>query len=186
MRGAYVTSATRMRTANSLRHERKLTAAWYSGTTGLPPFDDLVKKALAHAYVPQNQRLMVAVSLMLLCEIHPDDIRRWLSELFIDSYDWSVLPNVYGMCQLADKQTSPIKLPISASSYLLQISHYERGQWADVWDGLFWRFVDKHQSLLKHDPQLRVFVSRLERLDADHRRIIGYRADDFLNRYTLL
>lgn len=34
---------------------------------------------------------------MLLCEFDPDDVYRWFMELFIDAYDWVMVPNVYGM-----------------------------------------------------------------------------------------
>ena len=27
---------------------------------------------------------------------------RWFMELFIDSYDWVMVPNIYGMSQFAD------------------------------------------------------------------------------------
>ena len=39
---------------------------------------------------------------MLLCEFDPDEVYRWFMELFIDSYDWVMVPNVYGMSQFAD------------------------------------------------------------------------------------
>jgi deoxyribodipyrimidine photolyase-like uncharacterized protein len=39
---------------------------------------------------------------MLLCEFDPDKVYRWFMELFIDAYDWVMVPNVYGMSQFAD------------------------------------------------------------------------------------
>ena len=37
---------------------------------------------------------------MLLCEFDPDEVYKWFMELFIDAYDWVMVPNVYGMSQL--------------------------------------------------------------------------------------
>ena len=37
----------------------------------------------------------------MLCEFHPDEVSLFM-ELFIDSYDWVMVPNVYGMSQFAD------------------------------------------------------------------------------------
>ena len=42
---------------------------------------------------------MIIGNFMLLCEFHPDQVYRWFMELFIDSYDWVMVPNVYGMSQ---------------------------------------------------------------------------------------
>jgi deoxyribodipyrimidine photolyase-related protein len=185
LRGMYLTRQTSLRRSNTFKHHRKLTGAWYGGNLAIPPFDDVVKKINAHAYAHQNERMMIVGNLMLLAEIHPDEVHRWFSELFIDAYDWVTVPTVYGAIEFADE--SLLGRPsISSSHYILQMGHYERGVWSDVWDGLFWRFVERHRTLLARYPQTRVMVQRLERLDSDHRRIIGYRAEDFLARYTLL
>jgi deoxyribodipyrimidine photolyase-related protein len=185
LRGQYLTKQSPLKKSNTFKHQRKLTGAWYTGDLAIPPFDDVAKKVQAHAYIHPAERFMVAGNLMLLAEIHPDEIYRWFSEMLIDAYDWNTLPVVYGQIGFGDGGIfgSP---PISSSHYILQMSHYQRDVWSDVWDGLFWRFVERHHSALAHYPQTRVMVQRLGRLDPDHRRIIGYRADDFLSRYTLL
>lgn len=184
MRGQYIVKGATLRVTNAFHHQRKLTRAWYDGTTGIPPFDDAVKKVQNHAYAHQSERLMVVGNFMLLCEIDPGDVYRWFSELFIDAYPWVTVPNVYGMSQFGDSGAFGGKPYVSASNYILQMSHYERGLWSDVWDGLFWRFVDKHRSVLAHNPRMRTMISRLDRLDPDRRRIISYRAEDFLNKFT--
>ena len=48
------------------------------------------------------ERLMILGNFMLLCETNPDEVYRWFMEMFIDSYDWVMVPNVYGMTQFAD------------------------------------------------------------------------------------
>ena len=42
---------------------------------------------------------------MMLCEFDPDEVYRWFMELFIDSYDWVMVANIYGMSQFADGGT---------------------------------------------------------------------------------
>lgn len=184
MRGQYVVKGTSLKSTNTFKHQRRLTPAWYEGTTGIPPFDDMMQKVKAHGYAHHSERLMIAGNLMLLCEIEPGDVYRWFSELFIDSYPWVTVPNVYGLSQFGDGGAYGGKPYIAASNYILQMSHYERGIWSDVWDGLFWRFVDKHRTVLAHNPRMRTMISRLDRLDPDRRRIISYRAEDFLNKFT--
>lgn len=180
-RGDYVVQGTQLKKGNPFKQQRKLTKSWYSGNLGIPPFDDMAKKVIAHGYAHHNERLMVAANLMTICEIHPDDIYRWFSEMFVDAYDWTVIPNTYGIGQFSDT-TVPY---ISAANGILSLSSYERGQWSDIWDGLYWRFIEKNSGLIKHNPRLRPMIQRLERLDPDHRRVISYRAEDFLNKFTL-
>lgn len=180
-RGEYVVRGHEMQKTNPFKHQRKLSQAWFSGNLGIPPFDDVAKKVVAHGYAHHNERLMIAANLMTLCEIHPDEIHRWFSELFVDAYDWAVIPNTYGIGQFADT----VKPYISASTGVLQSSYYERGHWSDIWDGLYWRFIEKNRDTIRHNPRLRPMVQRLERLDSDHRRVISYRAEDFLNKFTV-
>ena len=39
---------------------------------------------------------------MNMCEIHPDETYKWFMEMYIDSSDWVMVPNVYGMATFAD------------------------------------------------------------------------------------
>jgi len=181
MRGVYIVQGSVLKKRNLFKQHRKLTSSWYSGSLGVPPFDDVVKKILSHGYAHQNERLMVAANFMQLCEISPEDINKWFSELFVDAYDWVVTPNTYGLGQYTDSY-HPI---VTASEYIIQNGAYQRGEWSDIWDGLFWRFIEKNEHIIKNDPKLKPMLSRLQKLDPDHRRIIGYRAEDFLNKYTI-
>lgn len=183
-RALYVINGSQMRAANPLAHKRRLTNEWYDGTLGIPPFDDMMVKIHQHAYAHHAERLSIAGNLMLLCEIDPLDMQRWFGELFVDAYDWAVLPHVYSMNQLNDQGGIASHLAISNTETLLRASHYQRGEWSDIWDGLFWRFVEKHKESLHKNPRIRTIVQRLEQLDPDHKRIIHYRAEDFLARAT--
>ena len=186
MRGFYVTKHTSLRQNNPFKQHRKLAPGWLSGELGIPPYDDVVKKVQTHAYAHQTERLTIIYNLMVLAEIHPDEIYRFFSQMFIDASEWIVLPSTYGIIANIDGKSMLKNSIIAPSSRILELSNYERGEWSDVWDGLYWRFVEKHKGLLLHNPNTRSAAQRLERLDADHRRIIGYRAEDFLNTHTIL
>ena len=185
-RGTYIVRH-RESLSGAMQHKRRMTPEWYNGSLQIPPFDDLVAKTLHRAYANQSERLLVGANLMLLAEIEPREIAKWFSELFVDADDWVVTAGVYDLFHFAVGGVANDKrLPFTSSNYLLQVSHYERGEWSDVWDGLYWRFVEKNKTLLGHHPSGRVLVQRIARLDADRRRIIHYRAEDFLNKYTRL
>ena len=187
IRGIYLNQTTPLRDQNPFNHHRKLTSAWYHATTGLQPLDDLIKKLHNHAYAHNAERRMIAANLMILCEIQPDQMYQWHQELFIDAYDWSVVPNINGMSRFdAHDSAMGSKAYIGPSNAILELSDYGRGVWSDIWDGLFWRFVEKHQASLSKNPQMRAVVQRLKQLDPDHKRIIYYRAEDFLKQHTTL
>lgn len=184
IRGQYMVYGGRMRTQNTFDCNRQLTSEWYSGTLGIPPFDDVAKKLQTHAYAHHIERLMIAGNLMLLCEIHPHEVYKWFSEMHIDAYDWVMVPNIYGMSQFADGGSMVTKPYVSGSNYIVKMSSYKKDDWADIWDGLYWRFIEKHKDRFANNPRMRMIVAQLDKLDPDRKRIISYRAEDFLSQYT--
>ena len=183
-RGIALVGGASLRQANPLKSNRKLSSSWYNGTTGIPPFDDMVKKVLAKGYANHTERLFIAGTLMTICEIDPADIHQWFSELFVDAQDWALTPNVYALSQFADNSTLDGGPYICTSKTVLDKSDYQRGEWCNVWDGLYWRFIEKHKATLKKTPKMRAVVHRLDSLEADRKRIISYRAEDFLTQFT--
>jgi deoxyribodipyrimidine photolyase-related protein len=185
-RATYVQHGQVMRTKNALGNKRKLTKDWYEGTTGIPPVDDAIIKVTNFAYAHHIERLMVIGNFMLICDIDPNEVYRWFMSFFIDSYDWIVVPSVYGMSQYADGGAMTSKPYMSASNYILTMSSYEKNHWCDVWDGLYWRFVDTHRLMLKKNPRVgSLLIDRYDKMDASRKRIIGYRAQDFLDTCTV-
>ncbi len=184
IRGIALVGGQALKEANPLKANRKLTAVWYTGNTGLPPFDDMVHKVLAKGYATHTERLLIAGTLMTICDIDPSDIHQWFAELFVDAHEWALVPNVYALTQFADNSTLEGGPYICTSKTLLDKSNYERGEWCNVWDGLYWRFIENHKAVLKKQPKMRAIVHRLDSLDADRRRIIRYRAEDFLTKFT--
>ena len=182
MRAVYRRNGTTQRTDNFWGHLRGLHPAWYTGETGIPPVDDAIHKARDYAYNHHIERLMLVGNLMLLCEIHPDEVYRWFMEMFIDAYDWVMVPNVYGMSQYADGGLITTKPYISSSNYVRKMSDYKKGDWCDWWDGLYWRFIHKHQDFFKGNPRLAVMTSHLKRMGADKLNTHLTNADAFLQR----
>ena len=184
MRGMYVDRHVALRTKNVFEHKRRMTNDWYNGTTGMPPLDDVIKKTLTRAYAHHIERLMVVGNMMFLCELDPSDIYRWFMEMYIDAYDWVMVPNVYGMSQYADGGSMTTKPYVSGSNYIRTMSFYEKGEWCDAWDGLYWRFIEKNRDRFAKNPRMKVVVQQLDHLDEGRRRILQYRSDDFLMKKT--
>ena len=47
------------------------------------------------------ERLMVLGNAMLLLRFDPDEVYAWFMTMFVDAYDWVMVPNVYAMSQFA-------------------------------------------------------------------------------------
>ncbi len=180
VRGLYVTQHISLRSGGG-QIQQPLPNAFWQGTTGLPPVDDVIAKVNKNAYAHHNERLMIMGNIMLLCEVKPDAMYEWFLSLFIDSYDWMLVPNIYGISQLSDLGGMVTKPYISASTYIRSMSHYPEGEWCNVWDGLFWNYVERHRDTLAKNPRTSVLVKSLARVNPDRRRIITYRAQDFLD-----
>jgi len=180
IRGIYMVKGSQERTTNFWKFKRKIPPSFYDGTTGILPIDVTIKKVLKTGYCHHIERLMVLGSFMVLCEFDPDEVYRWFMELFIDAYDWVMVPNVYGMSQFADGGLMSTKPYISGSNYLMKMSNYTKGPWQEIWDGLFWRFMHVHKEFFLKNPRLGMLVRTLEKMPDEKRNGHLSKANKFL------
>jgi deoxyribodipyrimidine photolyase-related protein len=180
IRGVYETQGVAERTTNYWNFKRKIPASFWNATTGIAPIDDTIKKVLATGYCHHIERLMVLGNFMLLCEFDPDEVYKWFMELFIDSYDWVMVPNVYGMSQFADGGLMATKPYISGSNYLMKMSDYKKGAWQPIWDGLFWRFMHTHRHFFLKNPRLSMLVKTFDKMPEEKRNEHLRKANEYL------
>jgi deoxyribodipyrimidine photolyase-related protein len=164
IRGMYTTKGSSQRTTNYWGFKRKIPESFWNGTTGIEPVDNTVKKILATGYCHHIERLMVLGNFMLLCEFDPDEVYVWFMSLFIDSFDWVMVPNVYGMSQFADGGIMATKPYISGSNYIMKMSDYKKGDWQKIWDGLFWRFLIVHRDFFSKNPRLSMLIKTFDKM----------------------
>lgn len=125
---------------------------------------------------------MVMGNFMLLCEFDPDDVYKWFMEMYIDSYDWVMVPNTYGMTQFADGGLMMTKPYISGSNYLMKMGDYKKGDWQQVWDGLFWRFMHTQRHFFESNPRLAFLLKTLDKMPAETKKKHLDNANDFLKQ----
>ena len=113
---------------------------------------------------------MVLGNFMLLCEFNPNEVYKWFMELFVDAYDWVMVPNVYGMSQFSDGGTFATKPYISSSNYIKKMSHYKNGEWADIWDGLYWNFIKNQYKFFSSNPRLSMMCKIFDRMKPEIKR----------------
>ena len=181
IRGMYESRGSYERTFNFWRFNRKIPSSFYDGTTGIPPVDDTIKKALKTGYCNHIERLMILGNFMLLCEFDPDEVYKWFMELFIDAYDWVMVTNVYGMSQFADGGLMASKPYISGSNYIIKMSNYNKGEWQKYWDGLFWRFMDKQRTFFLSNPRLGMLVRMFDKMPPEKQTMHYQNGEEFLN-----
>lgn len=170
--------------SNFFDHARKLGPAWYSGSTGLPPLDTVIGRARDHAYCHHIERLMIAGAAMLMCEVDPSEAYKWFMEMFIDSAEWVMIPNVLGMSQFADGGFFATKPYLSGSAYILKMGDYSKGPWCDVWDGLYWSFIERNLDFFKSNHRMSTMVGMLARLEPSRKERIFSARDNFVERVT--
>jgi deoxyribodipyrimidine photolyase-related protein len=154
IRASYEVDGRTLRKQNFFNHTRLLPSSWWNGTTGLLPLDTTISRALAYGYTHHIERLMVAGNLMLLSGTHPNDTYRWFMGMYIDAYDWVMVPNVYGMSQFADGGSFATKPYISGAAYIKKMSHYPKGNWEATWTALYWHFIATHKSVFEKNHRL--------------------------------
>lgn len=182
IRIVYHREGRRQRTTNYWGFTRKIPKAFWAGTTGIDPIDKVIQKTLDTGYNHHIERLMVLGNFFVLCEFDPNEVYRWFMEMYIDAYDWVMVPNVYGMTQFADGGLMTTKPYISGSNYLMKMGDWPKGSWQAVWDGLFWRFMHVHRSFFQQNPRLGMLVNTFDKMSADKRAGHLARAAAFLQQ----
>ncbi len=180
IRAVYESKGTGQRKRNNWKHNRKIPKSFWEGNTGILPIDDAIHGLLDTGYNHHIQRLMILGNFMLLCEFDPDEVYEWFMAMYIDSYDWVMVPNVYGMSQYADGGLMSTKPYISGSNYVLKMSNYPKGEWCEVWDALFWRFIHKHYEAFSKNPRMSMMVVQVTKMDKNKLEAHLKRANGFL------
>ena len=181
MHATYVDLGGKMRTTNHWNHHRKIPQSFYTGTTGIDPIDDVIHRVINTGYCHHIERLMILGGFMFLCEFDPNEIYQWFMEMFVDSYDWVMVPNVYAMSQNADGGLITTKPYFSGSSYVKKMSNFKPGDWCQVWDGLYWRWILNHCDQLSKNPRWSMMCAMAMKMTAEKKNTHLENAEKFLS-----
>ncbi len=181
IRGSYEVEGSNQRQQNFFNHTRTLPATFWTATTGILPLDISITTALAYGYNHHIERLMVLGNFMLLTQTNPDHVYRWFMAMYVDAYDWVMVPNVYGMSQFADGGSFATKPYISGSSYLKKMSDYPPGYWEELWTALYWNFINTHSEFFSKNYRLSMMPKLLDKMSAEKKSTHLSLAEEFLN-----
>ncbi|MDA9623456.1 cryptochrome/photolyase family protein [Rhodobiaceae bacterium] len=184
IRGVYQNYGDEQLESNFFNFSRLLKDTWYSGSTGIPPLDDAIKLSDKYGYTHHINRLMVISNLMTLTEIDPKNIYKWFMEMYVDSSEWVMVPNVFGMGTFADGGIFSTKPYVCGSNYLLKMSNYKKGEWCHTVDGLYWRFFEKNMTKLQNNPRLSFMRKTFENMDLERKKMIFSHAELFIEKHS--
>ena len=166
IRFIYIYHGSDMKTMNRLNHNKKLPKSWYNEGTKIRIVDDMITKVKKYGYLHHIERLMIMGNIGLLLKIDPKELYEWFMICFIDSYEWVMIPNVYGMSQYSLINISMMTRPyISSSNYIKKMSDYKKEDWYDKWDALYWNFVNDNREILKKIYAIAMQVKLLDKME---------------------
>ncbi|MFG6277715.1 cryptochrome/photolyase family protein [Microbacterium sp. 5K110] len=169
MRGMY-RAHPKLEHVNALHLEKRVEDYWYSGE-GIPddlpiPVRTVLERVHRWGYAHHIERLMVLGNWFLLQGYAPREVNRWFLALFVDAYDWVMVPNVMGMSQFADGGFVATKPYVSGGAYLQKM-----GSWwptaQDAKDSVFteayWAFLERHEDALAGNHRLSLPLAQMRR-----------------------
>lgn len=186
MRAVYLAEMPDYASVNALRHEADLPDFFWTGKTNMNCVAESLRPVVKHAHNHHIQRLMVLGNFANLFAISPQQTADWFNEMYIDAYDWVVLPNVLGMALHADGGTLSTKPYIASANYIHKMSDYCKGcpfhqkdmlgEDACPFNALYWDFIDRHEKRFADNPRMSMMYRQWGKRDADSKRDIRKKA----------
>ncbi len=178
--------------ANDWDAQRGMPAMFWTGETDMACLRHVTTRLLRTGYSHHIERLMLICNFCLLAGVHPLAVSEWFLSMYLDAYEWVVLPNVIGMGLNADGGRTATKPYIASASYIRRMSNYCRdchfkpdartGPQACPFNLLYWNFVITHEDRLRQNPRSGKAVLGLRHLSADERAAVQEQAADVLSK----
>ncbi len=67
---------------------------------------------------------------------------------------------------------------------MLRMSNFQKGDWCDIVDGLYWNFIDQNREFFISNPRLGLMVRSLDKMNPDRKKLIYAAANKFIETYT--
>jgi deoxyribodipyrimidine photolyase-related protein len=173
-------------TANHWQARRPLPDLFWTGKTEMNCLKQVVSRVLDDGYSHHIERLMIICNYCLLAGIDPRQVADWFNAVYIDAFDWVVLPNVIGMGLNADGGRTATKPYIASANYINRMSDYckgctyepkqRTGAEACPFNTLYWNFLIENESALRANPRLGPAVLGLNRVGEEERALIRIEA----------
>lgn len=167
MYGMYEFNEDKIR-KNYFGFKKPLENYWYRGPNEkLPlPVSSAMKTTFSFGYNHHIERLMVLGNWFLLNEYDPESVYEWFSSMYVDAYEWVMVPNVFAMSQYADGGFLATKPYISGGNYLQKMGrwwHSSEDAKNSDFTKLYWKFIKKHSDKFKNNPRMSLAVNQAKK-----------------------
>lgn len=173
---------------NSLEAEESLPEWFYTGETRMKCMSDAITTVQKHAYTHHIVRLMLIGNFSLLAGLNPLATNNWFHEMFIDGYDWVMVPNVIGMTLQADGGYVGTKPYAASANYINKMSNYcsdcpfdpkkSIGDDACPFNSMYWNFLMHHEKRFAKNHRMVMIMKGLKTKDAEWKIAIRKRAKE--------
>lgn len=155
---------------NFFGFDKQLEDWWYSNENVPDEVPEPVKICLdrvhRYGYGHHIERLMVLGNWFLLSGYDPKSVYEWFSAMYVDAYEWVMIPNVLGMSQYADGGMLATKPYVSGGNYLQKMgSWWETQQEAKDSDFTikYWQFIYDNRAKFANNHRMSLVVSQAEK-----------------------
>lgn len=156
------------RQRNALEARLPLAEFYWTGNTQMFCLREALGAVRETAYTHHIIRLMVLGNFALLAGFDPIETNDWFWAMFIDGYDWVMVPNVIGMALHADGGYVGTKPYCASANYINKMSDYCKhctyeykaieSDDACPFNALYWDFIARNEARFSHNMRMAVIV----------------------------
>jgi deoxyribodipyrimidine photolyase-related protein len=156
------------RTRNALGADLPLPAFYVDGETDMACQRDAHRTVRELGWAHHIVRLMVLGNFALIAGVDPQATTDWFWYMFVDGYDWVMVPNVIGMTLHADGGLIGTKPYAASANYIDKMSDYcggcrydaKKSTGADAcpYNSLYWDFIARNERRFASNPRMALVV----------------------------
>ena len=190
VRGLYWLKMPAYAEANFLQATRPLPDFFWTGNIDMNCLAQSIQQTDALSYAHHIQRLMVLGNFALLAGLSPQAVNEWFLVVYVDAYEWVVMPNVSGMALFADGGYLASKPYAAGGAYINRMSNYckncrykvteKSGEDACPFNYLYWDFLDRHRETLGNNPRLGMIYRTFDKMAPEKQAGVNADAGRFL------
>lgn len=179
------------RQRNSLNAKNELPEFFWTGDTDMHCMREALSHVQEFAYTHHILRLMVLGNFSMLAALEPIAVNDWFWAMFIDGYDWVMVPNVIGMVLHADGGYVGTKPYAASANYINKMSDYCKqckynpktvvGKDACPFNSLYWDFLARNYKKFENNHRMIMMMRNLTAKSEDQIEEIRDQAKRYLD-----
>lgn len=174
------------RTRNTLGAHAPVPAHYLTGETDMFCQREALSHVLDYGWAHHIERLMILGNFGLLAGIEPQALTDWFWQMFVDGWDWVMVPNVIGMTLHADGGIVGTKPYAASANYIDSMSDYcskcaydpkkAVGEDACPYNALYWDFMARNERAFRANVRMAMPLRTWDAKPEEQRSAIRARA----------